>query len=77
MARGLREAEGGPAGRRGSSRVGPLPGAPLARDDSARHDALRSRRRRGPDGRVSPKQRPEADVNIEFQAHRKVAARAR
>jgi hypothetical protein len=30
----------------------------------------------GPDGRVSPEQRPEADVNIEFQSTAKMAAEA-
>ena len=54
---------------------GRYPGAELARHDPARHDAVGSRhaaRRR----HVNPEQRPEADVNIEFQSTAKRADEA-
>ena len=52
---------------------GTLPRAALARDDPARHDALGPWCAPGPDGVVSRDQRPEADVNVEFQSASELA----
>jgi hypothetical protein len=45
----------------------------VARDDPARHDVVRPRYATLSDGTIPEKQRPEADVNIEYQTNAKLA----
>ena len=47
----------------------------MARHDPARHDAVDHGAPR-PDGSISKEQRPEADINIEFQSKAKFASEA-
>ena len=66
------EQRGRAPGQRGSRGLGPVSGAEMAWHDPARHDALRSWDA-APDGTLASEQRPEADVNVEFQSTSKRA----
>ena len=60
-----------------SRRIGQVSGAEVARHDPARHDDVGPRHAARRRQRVSPEQRPEADVNIEFQSTSKMSPTAR
>ena len=72
----LRRAARDAAGQGRSAGLGQVSRAEVARHDPARHDDVGSRHAARRTARCNPEQRPEADVNIEFQSTAKQADEA-